>query len=145
MALPASYTERIEFEAIPSGVCDARHRTATLLASADPPYDDDLIDSAVLIVSEMVTNALKEAGPVSGLAGRPGQDQISLLITLRPRGVRIEVHDSAGGHLPLPGKHCPDAETGRGLMVIAALSQRWGWGPGPRGKVVWCELQLSES
>jgi serine/threonine-protein kinase RsbW len=140
--LPASRTDRIEFAAAPSAVRPARHWAADLLARSEPPLGQDLIDSAVLLVSELLTNAIRAAAQASGRAGRAGDAQISLLITREPRIVRIEVHDSVRGPVPLAcGQHA-DAENGRGLMVIDTLSQHWGWRPGRCGKVVWCELAV---
>ncbi|HXP18307.1 MAG TPA: ATP-binding protein [Streptosporangiaceae bacterium] len=138
--LPASYTDRIEFPAAPSAVRQARHWAADLLGHSDPPPCQDLIDSAVLLVSELVTNAIRAGGHLHGQAGYPDNAPISLMITREPGTVRIEVHDSACGPVPLAGDRSADAETGRGLMVIDALSRDWGWRPGRCGKVVWCEL-----
>jgi hypothetical protein len=55
------------------------------------------------------------------------------------------VHDSSPLPLP-PGCHRDaDDETGRGLTVVGALAQTWGWRPEPFGKVVWCELAVTVS
>jgi serine/threonine-protein kinase RsbW len=134
--------DRIELTAVPSAVRQARRWAAGRLAQSDPPPAEDLIETAVLLVSELITNAIRAVGPDPDLERHPGRDQISLLITPLPAAVRIEVHDHACGSLPPPLDGGADSETGRGLMVIAALSRRWGWQPGPRGKVVWCELSL---
>ncbi len=131
----------IELAVAPTAVRRARHWTADQLAHAEPPYSRDLIDNAVLLVSELVTNAVQACGPQLDLVHRPGETaQVSLLITRLRRMIRIEVHDSAGGTVPVPRRSSADAETGRGLTVVAALTDRWGWQPAPYGKIVWCEL-----
>lgn len=138
--LPASYTGRIELGAVPSSVRHARRWAADQLALSDPPPGQDLIDTAVLLVSELVTNAIQAAGHLAAAANHSDHVQISLLITRERGTVRIEVHDGAHGQVPASCDRSADAETGRGLMVIGALSDRWGWQPGRCGKVVWCEF-----
>jgi hypothetical protein len=54
--------------------------------------------------------------------------------------VRIEVRDSSPVPLPPTCHRDADDETGRGLTVVAALAESWGWQPAAYGKVVWCEL-----
>jgi anti-sigma regulatory factor (Ser/Thr protein kinase) len=139
--LPASLTDRIEFAASPAEVRYARRWAADLLAHADPPPRQDLIDTAVLLVSELVTNAIRAGAQAPGRAGQPDDTRISLLITREVGIVRIEVHDSVCGPVPMACDRNADAETGRGLAVITALSRKWGWRPGGCGKVVWCELE----
>jgi anti-sigma regulatory factor (Ser/Thr protein kinase) len=140
-ALADSCSDRIEFTAIPSAVRQARHWAAAQLAQSDPPPTPAVIETAVLLVSELVTNAIRAAclHPDRGVR-HPGPDQISLLITRLPMAIRIEVHDSAGGSLPPPADCSADSETGRGLTVIATLSRGWGWQAASGGKTVWCEL-----
>jgi len=55
-------------------------------------------------------------------------------------GVRIEVRDSSPVPLPPTCHRDAEDETGRGLTVVAALAESWGWQPETYGKVVWCEL-----
>ncbi|MEU3695484.1 ATP-binding protein [Streptomyces griseoviridis] len=88
-------------------------------------------DIAVLLVSELVTNALRyAAGPIGvRLVPPPG-----------PGGVlRVEVSDP----LPEPPRERParpDDEGGRGLRLLASAARRWGTRPGATGKTVWFEL-----
>jgi hypothetical protein len=48
----------------------------------------------------------------------------------------VQVYDRAPG-LPLPRELTRDAESGRGLRLVAALAADWGWSPVCGGKVVW--------
>ncbi|MFF5805604.1 ATP-binding protein [Streptomyces sp. NPDC012746] len=53
--------------------------------------------------------------------------------------VRVEVHDSGAGR-PRIAERDPSAERGRGLLLVAALADRWGVGVRTPGKVVWAEF-----
>lgn len=141
-ALVASCSDHIEFTAVPSAVRQARHWAAAQLAQSDPPPTPVVIETAVLLVSELVTNAIRAAGLDPDRERHPGRDQISLLIMRLPMAIRIEVHDSAGESMPRSADCSAESETGRGLTVIATLSRRWGWQPASAGKTVWCELSV---
>ncbi|WP_199578171.1 ATP-binding protein, partial [Streptomyces sp. CRB46] len=58
--------------------------------------------------------------------------------------LRIEVTDTRGEALPRPQTPAPDAEHGRGLLLVEALAHRWGVTEGrfPR-KTVWAELRCA--
>jgi histidine kinase-like protein len=94
----------------------------------------DLACDAALIVSELTTNAA-DASIVL-----PGRPPIALRLVATDTLLRIEVWD----HSPLdlePREADARAECGRGLMVVAALSARWGSKrTGYQRKVVWAEL-----
>lgn len=95
---------------------------------------DRVGDIAALLVSELVTNALRHAaGPVGvRLVRGPGGVAGVLL---------VEVSDP----LPDPPRERvarPDDEDGRGLQLVAAAARRWGTRPGGTGKTVWFELTL---
>lgn len=96
----------------------AREFARTTLLSWQSPVD---VDDAVLVVSELVTNALLHAH------GTP-------LIRLLPAvdGVRIEVCDDSP-QPPLPAR-------GLGLALVESLATSWGSSARDRGKAVWCEL-----
>ncbi|MFC9887020.1 ATP-binding protein [Streptomyces pilosus] len=91
------------------------------------------IDDVLLCVSELATNALLHGVP-------PGR---GLLLRLLPYSdsVRVEVHDSGGG-VPAVPRGAPD-ESGRGLLLVAGLADRWGVTERDPGKVVWCEFALT--
>jgi anti-sigma regulatory factor (Ser/Thr protein kinase) len=92
----------------------------------------DLFEVALLLTSELVTNALKH-----------GVGDIELVIRLDDR-LRVEVYDQAP-ELPRRVDSAPLADLGRGLMLVERLSSRWGAErvDGFGEKRVWFELALS--
>jgi anti-sigma regulatory factor (Ser/Thr protein kinase) len=106
-----------------------------------------LTETIELIVSELVTNAVRAT---TGPGGQPRYDrgEIGLPVVhvrLLSDGLRVavEVWDR-NPQAPVPKQADPDDESGRGLMLVEALCERWGWNvkPGWHGKVVWAELQV---
>jgi anti-sigma regulatory factor (Ser/Thr protein kinase) len=95
-----------------------------------------LADDAALIVSELVTNAA-DASVVL-----PERPPITLRLLASEKFLAIEVWDQSPLDLE-PREADADGECGRGLTVVAALSDRWGWErTGYHRKVVWAELAL---
>ncbi|MFI6438935.1 ATP-binding protein [Streptomyces sp. NPDC050759] len=94
---------------------------------------DGLADIAALLVSELVTNALRHAtGPIGVRLVRPEAVDGVLL---------VEVSDP----LPDPPRERVAAledESGRGLQLVAHAAHRWGTRPGVTGKTVWFELSV---
>ncbi|HEY2504896.1 MAG TPA: ATP-binding SpoIIE family protein phosphatase [Streptosporangiaceae bacterium] len=90
----------------------------------------DQIPTAELLVSELVTNAVRYA-----------QGKIGLRLVLEG-GLVCEVMDDSAA---LPRLRHPDDEDerGRGLQVVSQLAQRWGARRTVSGKVVWCELPVA--
>ena len=89
---------------------------------------DDLDDVASLLTTEVVANAVRYAA-----------DQIALRVSLEDDVFRVEVHDTNPA-LPESRKVTHGATSGRGLLVVESLAQRWGARREGTGKVVWFEL-----
>ncbi|MFL6106615.1 MAG: response regulator [Marmoricola sp.] len=87
-----------------------------------------LYDSAALIVTELVTNAIEHAGTSCAVS-----------MTRSQHGVRIEVRDHGPG-TPAPQAVDEDSERGRGLRIISVLSTAWGIENEGSSKTVWAEL-----
>ena len=88
--------------------------------------------STELIVSELVTNAIR-------YAGRP----ISLRLLRDDHALICEVSDGSSTSPRLRRADVTD-EGGRGLFLIAQLAERWGTRYTPKGKIIWTEQQLSD-
>jgi anti-sigma regulatory factor (Ser/Thr protein kinase) len=115
----------------------AREFTTTTLRSWDLP---ELIDDAVVIVSELVTNAVRHGLPAYAAAS--GDRPIRLTLVRQGRFVVFVVSDPSDQD---PQVRAADdvCENGRGLHVIEALSRVWGWTPLPgTGKAVWAALAI---
>lgn len=138
---------QLHLAALASAPFWARQYTRLFLADC-PGIADDTAHTAQLIVSELVTNAAIASG--AGLPGRePGYSQrasagiIRLSLRKFRDGLLIEVTDSSPGS-PRFVRADSDTEHGRGLMLVDALCEDWGYYPAPRhGKVVYAFLSLT--
>jgi anti-sigma regulatory factor (Ser/Thr protein kinase) len=91
----------------------------------------ELVDTATLLVSELVTNAVLHARSQSELVLRRTDD----------RRLRVEISDGSTA-APTRRAYSADAGTGRGMMLVEALAVRWGSELDGDGKRVWFELEL---
>lgn len=128
-ARPARRTVLTVAQAEPERIAGARRQVRELLHDwADP----DQVDSAVLMVSEMVTNVLVHTdGDALLVAEAAGE--------LGTRRLRVEVAD---GSDELPHKRHPGemASSGRGVLLMEMLADTWGVDPRGAGKSIWFEL-----
>ncbi|MGD0376045.1 MAG: ATP-binding protein [Streptosporangiaceae bacterium] len=117
---------RISLAAGPAAAGEARRLVRAAICAWDVPVDPSV---AVLLTSELVTNAI--ANELGGA--------IMLVITRARDQLRVDVHDTswfAPEQVDVP----PDAETGRGLMLVASLSTDWGYYRTVAGKAVYFTL-----
>jgi hypothetical protein len=121
---------------VPSSVTAARTFTLRTLQRWGTA---DCAEDVAAVVSELLTNALRHA------IGKPGT--VSLLSPIRfgllhPGPCVLCAVADPSNEVPLPRQPDWEAETGRGLQVVASLSHRWGYCPAPdqRGKVVWATV-----
>ncbi|WSR66991.1 SpoIIE family protein phosphatase [Streptomyces sp. NBC_01197] len=125
--LPPQATAAWEFQADPAVVTDAREATLQQLAAWGM---DDLAFTTELVVSELVTNAIRYAGGPIGL--RLIHDVTTLI---------CEVTDPSNTQPRLRRARWAD-ESGRGLFLIAQLTSRWGSRYDQSGKTIWAEQLL---
>lgn len=116
-----------------------RARAALHAVLGDWRAGDDLLHTAELVLSELVTNALHAP------AASDRQVGIRIAHSSRDGLLRLEVSD-AGSGWPEIGKPEADDDHGRGLRVVDALSHRWGVSAraGGIGKTVWSELKAPD-
>jgi anti-sigma regulatory factor (Ser/Thr protein kinase) len=123
--MPIVDTAETVFPAVPESVGAARRFTrAALHRHSIAP---ETVDIAILLVSELATNAIVHAVSNVRLRVRVGAD------------VRVEVCDiSEQAPEITPGE--PERESGRGLELVSTLADGWDWSPSAEGKVVWFAL-----
>ena len=117
---------RVLLAAGPAAAAEARGQVRAAICAWDVPVDPSV---AVLLTSELVTNAIRyEKGETVTLAIDCSQGQL-----------RVDVHDSSGD-IPVVLDTPLEAEAGRGLMLVATLSDEWGFYRTPVGKAVYFTL-----
>lgn len=128
-AAAAARRFRFELPAHPVSVARARQLTrARLIGWA---MCEDTCDTAALVISELVTNAIVHTAGEHVVCELHDQDEV----------VRIAVRD--GGCTPgepRPAQQRPDEEYGRGLLLVAALCRAWGAQEAGPGLLVWADL-----
>ncbi|WP_419996433.1 ATP-binding protein [Streptomyces boninensis] len=105
----------------PAGVGTARRRMRNELLAAGAP--EPAVDDAVLILSELLSNACRHARPLEDA----GDDNVRADWSLDEDGsITVSVTDGGGPTRPLPAKPSVTARGGRGLAIIRRLSRDWG-------------------
>jgi anti-sigma regulatory factor (Ser/Thr protein kinase) len=89
---------------------------------------EELIEDARLLVSELVINAVLHAGSPT-----------TVQLLLDQERLRVEVRDGSP-RPPVIRPHSTSSPTGRGLMIVDAIADRWGYETAADHKVIWFEL-----
>ncbi|KRV50042.1 hypothetical protein AQ490_17615 [Wenjunlia vitaminophila] len=126
---------QLTVEPDPAEVGRARRWARSRLAKSGVAPEEPLVETLVLIISELVTNAVVHTGCPAVLR---------MLFSVGSSGpsrgtVRVEVAD-ASTRPPLPRCAASDEMGGRGLELVDGLADRWGWQPEGAGKRIWCEV-----
>ncbi|AQT72988.1 MULTISPECIES: ATP-binding protein [Streptomyces] len=119
---------QLEVGADPAEVGRARRWARSRLAGSGIGDDEPLAETLILLISELVTNAVVHTGcpaVLRMLFGGPG--------------VRVEVAD-ASDRAPARRQACGEDTGGRGLELVDGLADRWGWQREGAGKRIWCEI-----
>jgi anti-sigma regulatory factor (Ser/Thr protein kinase) len=127
----AQRSAQVRFTPSPQSAARARHFVARTLAAWQ--VLTEAAETAVLLTSELVTNALRYSQGSVDL-------HLHLEVIEQTQTVRVSVHD-ADPRMPQLLAVAAEAENGRGLWLVDALAKRWGTEQLPGdGKQVWFEL-----
>ncbi|MCX4906471.1 ATP-binding protein [Streptomyces sp. NBC_00878] len=145
---------QLEIRPDPAEVGRARRWARSRLAGSGIEVDEPLAETLILLVSELVTNAvvhtgrpavlrLSLPGAVTGPTGE-GLTAGERAVGERAVGeavatVRLEVLDACT-RPPRPRCADRDETNGRGLALVDGLADRWGWSAEGAGKRIWCEV-----
>ncbi|MFD3488796.1 ATP-binding protein [Streptomyces sp. NPDC058665] len=135
--------DRLMLAAVPSAASCARAFAKYTLRWWDATH---VMDDALLVVSELVTNAVTATGPKTTTptwTDVKAEHILGVQLRVVDMHLYVEVWDRSR---ELPGTKHPtvDVENGRGLLLVEALTKRWGTSQSSAGgKVVWAEWELS--
>ncbi|RPK60882.1 hypothetical protein EES43_16655 [Streptomyces sp. ADI96-02] len=111
----------------------ARRWARSRLVGSGIGDDEPLAETLILLISELVTNAVVHTGCPAVLRMLFGAAGGSC------GTVRVEVAD-ASDRPPLQRHAAGEDTNGRGLELVDGLADRWGWQPEGAGKRIWCEI-----
>jgi anti-sigma regulatory factor (Ser/Thr protein kinase) len=137
----AGQRRRLGLAPVPESARIAREFTAAVLHEwrLEP-----LTEDAVVIASELATNAIRHGTPATtgDDANDPGRSRVEMSWCLQASRLICAVTDQTGTP-PVVAAHDPDAESGHGLQIVGALAVAWGWTIlGTGEKAVWAALEL---
>jgi anti-sigma regulatory factor (Ser/Thr protein kinase) len=119
----------------PAGVGEARRRMQAQLRGGGVP--EAVVDDAVLILSELLSNACRHGRPLGDALAGDGDVRAAWRTDASGR-LTVEVTDGGGPTRPVPSTPSVTAHGGRGLNIIGALADDWGVRDNDRGEVtVW--------
>ena len=119
---------RLQLSPEPTSAGMARRFVASSLVAGD-----EVAELAVLLVSELASNAVLHA-----------RTPFELVVEDDGRRLRVEVHDDSSA-LPTLKDYVAESITGRGLHMVAASADNWGFEALDGGKCVWFELDCDSS
>ncbi len=131
---PGGQRRRLRLVGVPRPVARARAFTAEALGDwswAAPP-DPDLAEDVVLLVAELVGNAMLHAG-----------GPLELVLDATPDRLRIEVSDTSEVLPTLRTPHRPGLPGGHGLYIVQRTADRWGADLHAQGKSIWAEIDVT--
>ena len=114
---------------------EAASRARRALEELDVPIPGPVKKDLELLVSEVVTNAVRHAGVSAS-------DVIGLSVEVDRDRARVEVSDPGPGFQPTEATPTLFRESGWGLYLVGQLSDRWGVERTPQGTMVWLEIDL---
>jgi serine/threonine-protein kinase RsbW len=114
-----------------ASVSTVRHQIVADLQRRD--LSEKLVDEAEIVASELVTNAVRHARPLS-------DGTIRVRWKIRGDVVEVEVTDGGGATVPHPAPRTVWLSSGRGLRIVRSIAHEWGVTEDRTGNVVWATL-----
>jgi anti-sigma regulatory factor (Ser/Thr protein kinase) len=133
---------QIELAALPAAAGLTRQFIHAVLSKWQ--LADELADTAALIGSELVTNAIRATGGTLPDQRATVVSEIGVTLRLAEDGLVIEVRDSDPSP-PVLGRPGVLDESGRGLILVSKLAATWGFRPYGPGKAVWALVSCRAS
>lgn len=115
----------------PTSVARVRHQIVADLHQRR--VSKDLVDEAEIVASELLTNAVRHARPLS-------DGTIRVRWKIRGEVVEVEVTDGGGSTVPHPAPRTVWLSSGRGLRIVRSIAHEWGVTEDRTGNVVWATL-----
>ncbi len=122
----------VVLDSLPPSISAARRAVAELLDPAVVPAE--VVEDVMLLVSELVTNAVLHA-----------RSAVHLSACVEPGRIVVAVGDDDPDHGPLRPDRGALATSGRGIRLVELLASSWGVETGTRSKVVWFEIHHKSS
>ncbi|WTJ47681.1 ATP-binding protein [Streptomyces atratus] len=128
----------MRFTSTPRGARLARRLVSHRLHEWGHPYNTTANDTVTLLAAELTANAVRHGH----VPGRDFHLRLTVDADADATTIRIEVTDTRTERIPALASPTPDAEAGRGLLLVAALATHWGTTPrvAAPGKTVWAEI-----
>ncbi|NHI18872.1 ATP-binding protein [Phycicoccus endophyticus] len=121
----------VRVPADPAAVASVRKAVVADLTGRDLP--EDLVGEAEIVASELLTNAVRHARPLS-------DGTIRVRWKIRGEVVEVEVTDGGGATTPKPAPRTVWLSSGRGLRIVRSMAHEWGVTEDRTGNVVWATL-----
>jgi anti-sigma regulatory factor (Ser/Thr protein kinase) len=125
------HRQEVTLTAAPSAPAEAR---AWLIGAADGLLDGPRKADLELVISEVVTNAIRHGQP---------RGPILLAVTAKPEFLCVQVTDEGPGLAPRPGAMGSGPHGGFGLFIVEQLTRRWGVTRERRRTRVWFEFDYA--
>jgi anti-sigma regulatory factor (Ser/Thr protein kinase) len=127
---PAMERQTFSFTPAPAAVPQARE---CVVEVAEPFVEDARIPDLRLVISEVITNAVRHGG----------EGDMVVAVTPKPGYLCVQVTDTGHGFAPRPRAYEPDEDGGFGLFLVERLTRRWGLTRENSNTRVWFEFDFA--
>ncbi|MGL5927770.1 MAG: ATP-binding protein [Dermatophilaceae bacterium] len=119
---------------VPQRASSVRHVRREIVADlSERGFPEELVEEAEIVVSELLTNAIRHARALS-------DGTVRVRWKIRAEVVEVEVTDGGGATVPRPAPRTVWLDSGRGLRIVRSMAHEWGVTEDRTGNVVWATL-----